>query len=201
MGPVPLFQVDGYGRTEALGPGHIAGWNSIAHDPDVQRQLSLKTVSQEFLDAALLRRTSDWQAAVRDSAGEHKELVVLDGGGTVVAALELAFYSCDSGGQDFGVSVDIAVTPTMRNRGASNIQGLGLGASTLKGLASWVAAEVPGSHIFADVCTDNLPSTAMMQRVGWHPVDQDGPCNLWAGGSHQCSRIAKRWCAHPSHQV
>ena len=184
----PLFAVHGFGQVERLGPGHLSGWNRIAVAPATRLQVYFEELTPEDLLTAARRRDPDWRSGVRNSSVERQELVVVDAAHDVTAILQLSYYSCDEDGEQFGVLVETA----------SGVHRTGLGTAVMSELPRWLDGEVPGAHVFGDVCALNTASERMLIRAGWRYVSP-GPCNAWDGGRHQCLGESKRYCASSAH--
>lgn len=191
-GAVPLFTIPGFGTVEFLDAQHLDGWKQIASARETRRELTLNEFTDEQLEADRRRRAPDWREAVREASPEHRELVVIDAAGDVVAAIVLAGYACENRDDRYGVAVEVAVAPSK--------QGEGLGTELMCELPRWLARDVPGAHAFADVCVNNTASEKMLRKAGWHKIGTS-ECNVWDEGRHECPGTANRYCSHSSHRT
>jgi hypothetical protein len=84
--------------------------------------------------------------------------------------------------------VDYAVAPGHR--------GHRLAAQLTSKVSEWITAEVPGSHVFIEVCSKNAASIATARILSMAEVDvgEQVGCNIHSGGLHQCDRRAIRYC-------
>ncbi|MGB3674051.1 MAG: GNAT family N-acetyltransferase [Candidatus Nanopelagicales bacterium] len=179
-----IATLPGVGNLRDLTVDHLDGWNTIAADPDVHKWLNLQ--SRTKADPA--KSLADLPAQVCAGADETAwcDAVLVGKDDEVLAAVELKVYRCS--GDHYGLMVDYAVAPNHRGRR--------LAAQLTSKVSEWITTEVPGTHVFIEVCSKNAASIATARILSMAEVDEGKQivCNIHSGGLHQCDQLAIRYC-------
>lgn len=178
-----IGEVQGVGNIQDLTAVHLEGWNLIAADPDVLEWLNLPPRVE--IDPA--KSLADLPGEVRAGPDGFawRDAVLVDHADSVLAAVQLKVYPCY--GERYGLMIDYAVSPDHRGRR--------IGAQLTSRIADWITSEVPGSHVFIEVCSKNEASLATARILNMDELDlREIDCNIHGGGRHQCDGVANRYC-------